>query len=101
MGLWAAALLMAMSPLHGATVPATADALDMDAHRAALAASAKPVLSQVDAWVGAMVIVILAMFATAAVIGPVATANMPQEIPAAAGHDDSHGDAHDHSHRHH
>jgi len=103
MGLWAAAVLAATAPLGAATIPTTADVtLDSDAHRAALPAGAMPVLSSPDAWAGAMTIVILAMFAMAAVIGPVATANMGQEVPDAAGHghDDSHGDAHDPSHGH-
>jgi len=104
LGLWATALLPAMAPLGAATVPTTTDiTLDIDAHRAALPASAMPVLSSPDAWAGAMTIVILAMFAMAAVIGPVATANMGQEVPDSAGHghDDSHADAHDPSHGHH
>ena len=93
-----AVLLGAMVPLRGATNPTTTDLTIDDAHRAALPTNAMPVLSSVDAWVGVMGIVILAMFAMAAVIGPVSRANMPPEVPDAGGHghDDSrgHGDAH-------
>ena len=108
MGMWmclCGAMLSWAAPLHAATNPTTTDlALDGDAHRAALPGNAMPVLSSVDAWAGVMVIVILAMFAMAAVIGPVARANMPREIPDAGGHghDDSHGhvDAHAHDDSH-
>ena len=101
LGLLAAAVLWTAGPLHAATAPTTTDmTLDSDAHRASLPASAMPALSSADAWVGAMAIVILAMFAMAAVIGPISRANMPPEIPDAGGHghDDSHG--HDDGHAH-
>jgi hypothetical protein len=105
MGLWAAVVLSAVAPVYAAaaaTVPTTADIVDSEARRASLPPNAMPVLSSVDAWVGAMAIVILAMFAMAAVIGPVARANMPPEIPDTAGHADSHGHGaargHDDSH---
>jgi ABC-type nickel/cobalt efflux system permease component RcnA len=95
-----AAVFLAPATLWAAAPSTTPDAaMDSDSHRASM-----PVLSSVDAWVGVMAIVILAMFAMAAVIGPVARVNMPPEVADTTGHghDDSHGhgDAHGHDDGH-
>ena len=49
-----------------------------------------------DHWPGTVVIVILAMFLAAAVVGPIVRANMPEEVPPAHSHDEPPGASHHH-----
>ncbi len=49
-----------------------------------------------DRWPGTVVIVILAMFLAAAVVGPIVRANMPEEVPPAHTHDEPPGASHHH-----
>jgi hypothetical protein len=49
-------------------------------------------------WAGVMVIIILAMFLAAAVIGPIVRANMPEEVPETHSHDEPPGASHHHGH---
>ena len=63
-----------------------------------LADDARPMVpADPSAWAGSMLIIILAMFLMAAVVGPIVRSEMPQEVP------DSHlhgHDEHDHGHAH-
>ena len=49
-----------------------------------------------DRWPGTVVIVILSMFLTAAIVGPIVRANMPEEVPPAHTHDEPPGESHHH-----
>jgi len=44
-------------------------------------ASPHPVIPAESTWAGSVVIMILAMFLAAAVIGPIVRANMPEDVP--------------------
>jgi hypothetical protein len=55
-----------------------------------------PVLPAPARWPGTMAIVILSMFAAAAVVGPIVRANMPEEVPPAHSHDEPPGASHHH-----
>lgn len=67
-------------------------------HGAAGAVHAEPMpVPPVGArWAGVVVIVILALFLAAAVIGPIVRANAPEEIPPAHSHDEPPGASHHH-----
>jgi hypothetical protein len=56
-----------------------------------------PTISHNSDWAGIMIIVIVALFVMAAVIGPVVRAFAPPTAPDPGHGDDSHG-AHDHAH---
>jgi hypothetical protein len=53
------------------------------------------------AWPGAMLIIVGGLFLAAGVIGPVVRANLPEELPDQANHDDHHADSSHDSHGHH
>src|SRR5436190_13804492 len=57
-----------------------------------------PVLSQDAMWAGQVVIVIAGLFIAAALVGPVARANAPEEPPVAHSHDEPPGASHHHGH---
>lgn len=56
-----------------------------------------PVISNDASWTSSMVIVVVAMFVAAMVIGPIYRASLPEEAPAPDAHaDHSHGGGHGH-----
>src|SRR4051812_42604712 len=67
-----------------------------------IASDARPMLPlDPSAWAGSMLIIILAMFLMAAVVGPIVRSEVPQEAPDSHSHgDDEHADAHGHSEGH-
>jgi hypothetical protein len=104
--------LTARASEHAATTPADG----RDEHASAVSGEARdahaeaenwpgPRIAAPSAWPGAMVLIVLGMFAAAAAVGVAVRANMPQDN-GNGGHDahghDSHGDAHGHDdHGHH
>ncbi len=101
----AAALMLAFYAASSRSATVGADASTptvVEIHRPTVQPG--PVLSSDSGWAGAMVIVIISMFAMAAVIGPVVRANLPTELPVIASHtEDPHlsQETHDHGHGHH
>lgn len=60
-----------------------------------------PVISSNASWTSSMVIVVVAMFVAAMVIGPIYRASLPEEPPQPDAHDDhSHGGGHGHDDAH-
>jgi hypothetical protein len=58
---------------------------------------ARPVLPDEPYWVPIMIILVGAMFLSAAVIGPIVRLNMPEELPPPAhSHDEPPGESHHH-----
>ena len=55
-----------------------------------------PVVPADAPWAGAIVVLILGMFAAAAGVGVVVRANAPQEVPVAHSHDEPPGTSHHH-----
>jgi hypothetical protein len=55
-----------------------------------------PTIAKEARWAGVTVIIILALFLAAAVIGPVVRAYTPEEVPPAHSHDEPPGTSHHH-----
>jgi hypothetical protein len=73
-------------------------AFAQEAAPAETASHINPVLSQDALWAGQVVIVIAGLFIAAALVGPVARANAPEEPPVAHSHDEPPGASHHHGH---
>jgi len=103
-GLMVLALSMLAAPVRAqehAPAPGQSDQLpatDADPHAPPLQGDRPVVPTDAAAWAGTMLIIIVAMFLMAAVIGPMVRMEIPVESDEDA-HGD-HGDAHGHGHGH-
>src|SRR4051812_34827565 len=82
---------------HEAAAPATgtsaheASAHEASAHEHGVDNQPHPLLPPAADWHGVMVIIILGSFLTAAMVGVIVRANMPEEIPPTHSHDEPPG----------